>query len=68
MTRIITAFAEAASGPGWGNQPIIVVTDNGGKYELEYIQPDEQTAEMMTLYQVSEAAHLAMTAAVRRRK
>lgn len=64
--RIIAAFAERASGPGWANQPIWVLVRDGDNSDLrlECIQPDEQTAEMAYLYDVSVAAHSAMTSAV----
>jgi len=65
---VITAFAESASGPGWGNSPIRVIEyhPQQGKYTERFIQPTEQTEEMRMLYGVCQAAHLAMTAAVRR--
>jgi hypothetical protein len=65
---VLTAFAESASGPGWANSPIwVVVRKNGtSEYMVRCIQPGEQTEEMITLYTISQAAHLAMKKAVRR--
>lgn len=66
--HVVSAYAESASGPGWGNQPIWVVVRSGldGSHRLECIQPADQTPEMATLYAVSAAAHGAMTTAVRK--
>ena len=64
---VLTAYAEGASGPGWANQPIwVIVRDGNGALRQECIQPERQTAEMLTLYRISQSAHLAMTAAVER--
>ena len=63
--EVICAYAEPAAGPGWGNSPIWVIErDENGKLHQRCIQPEEQTAEMATLYSVSAAAHSAMTKAV----
>lgn len=66
--HIVTAYAESASGPGWGNSPIWVIIRSSldGSFRQDCIQPSEQTAEMQHLYHVLQAAHLAMTGAVRR--
>jgi hypothetical protein len=64
---IVAAFAESASGPGWANQPVwVIVRAVDHAMRMECIQPSEQSTEIMTLYGVSQAAHLYMTAAVRR--
>ena len=65
---VVAAFAEHASGPGWANSPVVMIVydRSTGKLRQEGLQPEEQTAEMHTLYDVSAAAHGAMTAAVRR--
>jgi len=64
---IITAFAEAAHGPGLANQPIWVVVRNrlDGSIRIECIQPSEASAEVLNLYKVSAASHEAMTSAVK---
>lgn len=63
--HIVTAFAERAAGPGWANAPIQVVVMNADKkLRIEWLQPSEQTREMITLYSISEAVHLEMRAAV----
>lgn len=63
--KIITAFAEYATGPGWENRPLWVIV-RGADMQLrqECIQPEEQTAEMHALFRVSNAAHEAMRSAV----
>lgn len=64
---IITAFAQSAAGPGWANTPLwVIVKGVGGSIREECIQPDERSADMSTLYTVSETVHNAMTSAVRR--
>lgn len=65
---IVSAYAEPASGPGWGNAPVWVVVKSrlDGRLRLECLQPDEQSSEIMMLYRVSSVAHSEMTGAVRR--
>ena len=55
--------------PGWGNAPIWVIVRSklDGSLREECIQPNEQTEEMQTLYQVSQVAHGAMSKAVQRK-
>lgn len=60
-TTIVTAYAEPASGPGWSNAPIWVITRDGNNVlHQECIQPDAQTPEMAALYAVSTAANASM--------
>ena len=63
---VVTAFAERASGPGWGNRPIWVIVENiaNGKMRRDCIQPGQHTAQMAWLFDLSEAAHKGMTEAV----
>ncbi len=63
---VLAAWAEPADGPGWANQPVWALTRNtwDGSYHLHCLQPEEQSRDIATLYQVSAAAHAAMTAAV----
>lgn len=65
--KVVTAYAERASGPGWGNSPIWVIIRSNldGAYRQECIQPADFVPEFIYLYQVSHAAHQAMTRAVR---
>jgi hypothetical protein len=59
---IVTAFAESAAGPGWGNSPVwVVVRARDHALRLECLQPDEQNREIRVLYGVSAATHAAMT-------
>lgn len=63
--RIITAFAESANGPGWSNSPVFVIVQAiNGELRTECIQPEDQTRSMISLYPVSQAAHLSMVNAV----
>jgi hypothetical protein len=53
-----TAWAEYASGPGWSNTIYWAVVSQGdGPLEKIAIQPDEQSNELKTLFQISEATH-----------
>jgi hypothetical protein len=65
--EIIAAYARRSGGPGWSNQPVWVVvrSRNDGSYREECLQPDDLTAEIWALYDISEAAHKAMTGAVK---
>lgn len=64
--HLVTAFAAPASGPGWSNRPVwAVVRSRDGTLRMECLQPEEQTRDIQVGYQVSAAAHEAMTAAVR---
>lgn len=64
--HIVTAYAESADGPGWANAPIwVIIRQEDGTLCWECIQPKDQTAEMVILYKVSQAAHQSMVAAVR---
>lgn len=42
--RIVCAYAEPASGPGWANQPLWVIVQQrgGGPMRAICLQPDEQ--------------------------
>lgn len=61
QSTVVTAYAETASGPGWSNAPIWVITrDSNNVLHQECLQPDEQTPEMAALYAVSSAAHASM--------
>lgn len=62
---IVTAYAEAAGGPGWANTPVwVIVRGADGTLREECLQPNEQTPGMITLYVVSAAANYAMRAEV----
>lgn len=65
--HIVTAFADYAAGPGWANTPVhVIVRDGNGKLREEYLQPNEQSAEIRTLFAVSAATHQTMANAVKR--
>ena len=62
---IVTAYAEAASGPGWTNSPVwVIVRDINGKLRQECLQPDEQSDEIRLLYPLSSNLHGMMIKAV----
>ena len=64
--HIVTAWAEAASGPGYSNAPLWVLIRNPiGELRVECMQPEQQSLEMLVLYSTSAAAHEAMLNAVR---
>lgn len=66
MSRIVAAWAESASGPGWANAPVwVLVRERDGTLRLDCLQPSEQTHAMHLLYRVSACATAEMTAAVR---
>ena len=65
---LVTAWAERASGPGWANTLIYALyRDGNGQLTLECFQPDEQTAEMRILFDISASATTAMKQAVGRK-
>lgn len=62
--HVVTAYAERAAGPGWANSPIWVIVRDGDKRLHQIcIQPEERTAHLHYLYDVSAASHAAMKAA-----
>ncbi len=64
---VVTAWAESCAGPGWANSPVrVVVARANGNLDEVWIQPDEQTATMRTLFPVSEYATRALTAEARK--
>ena len=64
---VVTAWAESAAGPGWSNSPLLVLIGNpDGKHRIEYLQPDDQTMVMVTLYGISSQVHESMRRAAAR--
>lgn len=63
---ILTAYAQTCSGPGWSNSVIVAVIQSRGtpKYRVEYIQPEDQTRDMVVLFAAAAAINKAMIAAV----
>lgn len=58
---IVTAYAQAAAGPGWSNTPVwVIVRGADGKLREECLQPTEQTQTMRLFYRISQEAHLTM--------
>lgn len=65
VRNIVCAYAENASGPGWSNSLVWVIErDGNGRLHQRAIQPEDQTAEMVALFQVCAASHVALTKAV----
>ena len=62
--RIIAAWAERHSGPGWSNQMVKYLIWSAGELAIHSIQPDDITGEMWTLLDTSSAAHKSMISAV----
>jgi len=62
---IVHAWSDPCGGPGWCNTQIMVLVRDGNKHvRIEYLQPSQQTRDMVTLYSTSAAAHSAMTGVV----
>jgi len=64
--KIVTAWAETATGPGWSNRPIWYLHYSNGVPVVDAIQPQDQTPEMHRLYDICEAANAALLAEVRK--
>lgn len=66
--RIVAAVPDFAHGPGWSNRPLwVYIVDSTTKIlRTECIQPEDQSEEMQTLFNVCNAAHGAMLEAVQR--
>ena len=63
--RVLAVVPEYASGPGWTNTPVWVHIGNiDGTYRSECVQPNEQTAEMLTLFCVGAHLQSALVRAV----
>lgn len=63
--EVVCAYAEHSSGPGWANSLVWVIErDGNGRLHQRAIQPEEQSQEMATLFQVCAASHVALTKAV----
>lgn len=63
--RIIAVVPERAHGPGWANQPVwVYISDPTGKLRMECLQPDEQSAAMLALFQPGAAMAKALAEAV----
>lgn len=52
--RVIAAWAEKCSGPGWANEVVWVLRqEDGGRLYLDAIQPPQQSVLMRSLFAVS---------------
>lgn len=68
MTRrteefVVTAFAAPARGPGWANTPVVVVVQErgGGPTRQVWLQPEQQSETMRTLYRISAEVSVEMS-------
>ena len=59
---VVCAYAEKASGPGWSNCPVFVVIENKCTCGIrtECIQMDQQSEEMLTIYDIAAEVHETM--------
>jgi len=56
--RMVTAYAQPASGPGWSNRPLyVIVEDRDGKLRSECLQPDEFSRDLSLLYGIASVVH-----------
>lgn len=63
--RIVCAYAQPASGPGWANAPLwLIVRGEDGRLREECLQPEQQGKEVEQLYAVSAALHYALLSAL----
>lgn len=66
--HIVTAWAEHCEGPGWSNRLVSVLVRNAadGKHRVVYLQPEEQSEEMWTLFDIAATVSKEMTGAAAR--
>lgn len=52
--RIVAVVPQRASGPGWANSPtwVHIVDHATGKWRQECLQPEEHSAELLTIYSI----------------
>lgn len=63
--RIAAVVPERISGPGWSNMPVrVYIARNDGTVRTEFLQPDEQTEQLHTLFEAGEAMCAALRLAV----
>jgi hypothetical protein len=61
LERIVAVACERPSGPGWANAPVVVhIVDENNRHRTEYIQPKDQNNAMVVLFNVCNAAHIAL--------
>jgi hypothetical protein len=67
--RIVAVVPEPVDGSGYSNNPVVVyIATRDGRLREEFIQPDEQTPQMRTLYNIGVTVSNALIAAVPKRK
>ena len=64
---IVTAYAEPCCGPGWANRPVTVIIKDKvtGAMREDSLQPEEQSMEIMNIYDFSAISHSKMVRAVK---
>lgn len=65
MRKIIIAWAENCSGPGWTNTPVWYIEElPNGKLDIGCLQPEEQTKEMVSNFGINAMSSEMMTSLV----
>lgn len=57
---VVTAWAEEARGRGYVPLVWVLVRDGNGKLRIEAVQRDDQTPEMLTLFNISADVSIKM--------
>ena len=64
---IVTVYAVMASGPGWANTPLFVIyRDGNGLLHEDAIQPEDQTKEIRTIFEIAAIVHSKLLLATKR--
>lgn len=64
---LVVAWAEHVNGSGWTNLVVhLLWRDSESRLRVGMLQPEEQTAEMRTLFAISDLVSRSMTNAVSR--
>jgi hypothetical protein len=62
--KVLAAWAQNASGPGWSNQLIWYVWWDGARHHVDALQPEEQSPELMLLFSTSAALNVELVGEV----
>jgi len=64
--KVLAVVPTYASGPGWSNRLASVYIGDfaTSKFRVEYLQPEEQSKGLHTLFDIGAAAHDALISAV----
>ena len=65
--RVLAVRPEFSIGPGWRNKPMwVYIQSTGGEIREECVQPNEQTENMLLLFDVAEAGQRELIAEIGR--